>query len=54
MELGLALVFGVLGFGGAVLMYVAAMGGNQVLSGWGFAAAMLAGVLAVAALHLYE
>ncbi|MFC7155320.1 hypothetical protein ACFQPA_07610 [Halomarina halobia] len=54
MELGLALVFGLIGLGGAVVMYAAAVGENQVLSAWGFAAAMLAGALAIAALHVYD
>ncbi|WP_254537600.1 DUF7525 family protein [Halomarina litorea] len=53
MEMGLAMVFGLLGIGGAFVMYVAATGHDQVLSGWGFAAAMLAGGILIAALHLY-
>lgn len=54
MEMGLAMLFGLLGLGGAFVMYTAATGGDQVLSGWGFAAAMLAGSVLIAALHLYE
>lgn len=54
MELGLAMVFGALGVVGALVMYVAATGGDQVLSGWGFAGAMLAGGILIAALHLFE
>jgi hypothetical protein len=52
-ELGLGLLFGVVALVGALLMYVAAVGHDQVLSGWGFAAAMVAGGLAVLAIHLY-
>jgi hypothetical protein len=52
--LGFGLLFGVLGAVGAGVMLVAALDGMQVLSGWGFAAAMVAGALAVAALHLAE
>jgi hypothetical protein len=54
MSLGLGLLFGVLGAGGALVMLVAAFDGMKVVSGWGFAAAMLAAALLIAALHLAE
>lgn len=53
-ELGFAVLFGALGVLGALLMVLASMDGAQVLAGWGFAAAMAAATLAVAALHLYD
>lgn len=49
---GLGLVFGALAVLGAVLMYVAAA--RQVLAGWGFALAVLAASLAVAAIHVFS
>jgi len=49
--IGLGLLFGLLGVAGAVVMYVAAA--DQVTAGFGFALAMLAGSLAVAAIHLF-
>jgi hypothetical protein len=54
MELGIGMLFGLLGLGGAFVMYVAATEGDQVLSGWGFAAAMVAGAILISALHLYQ
>jgi hypothetical protein len=54
MGLGLGLLFGVLGAVGAGVMLVAALDGMKVLSGWGFALAMLAGAVVVAAIHLAE
>jgi hypothetical protein len=48
---GLGLLFGLLGIAGAVVMYVAAA--DQVTAGFGFALAMLAGSLAIAAIHLF-
>ncbi|WP_435195549.1 DUF7525 family protein [Natronomonas sp. EA1] len=53
-RIGFSVLFGILGLLGAVVMYVAAMGGDQLASGWGFALAMAAGALAIAALHLYD
>lgn len=53
-RMGFSLLFGLVGLLGAVVMLVAALGGQQALSGWGFAAAMGGGALLVAALHLYE
>lgn len=49
---GLGFVFGALAVAGAVVMYVAAS--QQVLAGWGFALAVLAGSLAVAAIHVFS
>jgi peptidoglycan/LPS O-acetylase OafA/YrhL len=53
-RVGLAALFGVLGLAGAFVMFVAALGDQQLLSGWGFAGAMLGATLLVAALHLYD
>jgi hypothetical protein len=52
-QVGYGLLFGLLGVGGAFVMYVASVNGNQPLSGLAFGAAVLAGALAVAAVHLY-
>lgn len=54
MGIGVAMLFGLLGIGGAVVMYAAAVGHNQVLSAWGFAGAMTAAAILIAAIHLYE
>ncbi|MFC5970417.1 hypothetical protein ACFPYI_03655 [Halomarina salina] len=54
MGLGLGLLFGALGVGGALVMLVAAFDEMQVLAGMGFAAAMVAGTVLIAALHLAE
>jgi hypothetical protein len=51
MSVGLGLVFGVLAVVGAVGMLVAYE--NQVVAGWSFALAMVAGVLSVAGVHLF-
>ncbi|MFC7177477.1 DUF7525 family protein [Halosegnis marinus] len=53
-RMGFSMLFGVVGLVGAVVMLVAALGDQLVLSGYGFAAAMLGATLVVAALHLYE
>lgn len=53
MGIGVAMLFGLLGIACAVVMYVAAVGHNQTLSGWGFAGAMIAGTILIAAVHLY-
>lgn len=48
---GLAVAFGALAAVGAGFML---FGGSQVTMAWGFAAAMLAGSLAVVAVQVYE
>ncbi|WP_255150323.1 DUF7525 family protein [Halorarius halobius] len=53
-RVGLAALFAVLGLAGALVMLVSALNHQQLLSGWGFAGAMLFGALLVAALHLYD
>lgn len=52
--MGFSMLFGLVGLLGAVVMLVAAVEGQQALSGWGFAAAMAGAALLVAALHLFE
>mgnify|MGYP000286004433 CR=1 FL=1 len=47
---GATVILSLIALGGAVVMYV---GAGDPLSGWGFAAAMLAGSLAVVAAHLW-
>jgi hypothetical protein len=49
--LGLGFVFGMLSVVGAAVMYIAAA--DQLTAGWGFALAVLAGSLAVAAIHVF-
>ena len=49
--IGLAMAFGALGLVGAAVMYLAAE--TQEIAAGGFALAVLAGGLAVAALHVY-
>jgi len=53
-RMGFSMLFGLVGLLGAAVMLVAAVGGQQALSGWGFAAAMLGASLLIAALHLYD
>lgn len=48
--IGLTLAFGVLAAIGAAVMYAAA---PDELAGWGFAAAVVFGVLAIVAVHRY-
>ena len=50
-EVGLAMVFSALALLGAVAMIA---GPTQRAMAWGFAAAMVAGGVAVVALHLFE
>ncbi|PSP86891.1 hypothetical protein BRC90_11755 [Halobacteriales archaeon QS_4_69_34] len=46
---GVAVLFALLGLAGALVMYVAP---TQVVAGWAFAAAMVAGTVLVAAIHV--
>lgn len=50
MSIGLATLFVLLAAAGALLTYLSP---GVPLAGWGFAAAMTAGALAIAAIHLY-
>jgi hypothetical protein len=50
---GLGLLFGIVAVGGAFALLVTGLQGQQVLSGWGFAGAMVAAALAVIAVHVY-
>ncbi|QPV62917.1 hypothetical protein I7X12_19745 [Halosimplex litoreum] len=52
MGIGLGLAFGVLAVAGAVGMLVAYS--NQIVAGWSFALAIVGGICAVAAIHLYD
>ncbi|WP_136716056.1 DUF7525 family protein [Halorientalis salina] len=51
-SLGLGLVFGTIAVVGAVVMYVASA--DQLTAGWGFALAVIAGSIAIAAIHLFS
>lgn len=48
--IGFAVLLSLLAVAGAAVMYLNA---GTEMAGWGFAAAMLAGTLAVAGIHLY-
>lgn len=48
--IGLGIAFGLLAVGGALVMLA---GPTQVTQAWGFAGAMVAGTLAVVAIHAY-
>ncbi|PSQ12269.1 hypothetical protein BRC93_02760 [Halobacteriales archaeon QS_5_70_15] len=54
MSLGLSLLFGALGVVGALGMYLFAVSGDQVSSGWAFALAMVAAAVLVAVVHVYD
>lgn len=49
--IGLAVLFTLLAVGGAFAVFLSP---ETAVAGWGFAAAMVSGCLAVAAIHLYE
>ena len=49
---GFAVLFTLLGLVGALVAFVGALSHNQIAAAWGFAAAILAGTLGVAAIHL--
>jgi hypothetical protein len=51
MRIGAAVTLGAIALGGAAVMGVAYH--QQVVAGWGFAVAMIAGSLLIAALHGY-
>ncbi|MFB6171345.1 MAG: hypothetical protein ABEJ23_02345 [Haloarculaceae archaeon] len=53
MDVGLGLLFAVVALVGAVTMYLSAGLHDQLLAGWGFALAMFAAGLAIAAMHVY-
>lgn len=50
---GLGMLFGIVAVVGAGALLAASLGGQQVLSGWGFAGAIAAGCLAIALVHAY-
>jgi hypothetical protein len=50
-SLGLGLLFGLVTLAGAAVMYVASA--DQTTAGWGFALAMVAGAIAVSAIHVF-
>ncbi|PSP96991.1 hypothetical protein BRC89_12770 [Halobacteriales archaeon QS_4_70_19] len=53
MSVGLSVLFGAFGVIAALAMLLTAIGHDQLGSGIAFAVAMIAGSLAVAAVHLY-
>lgn len=52
--IGLAIVLGALAVGGALMMLGTVATPGTLLAAYGFAAAVVAGALAVVALHVYE
>ena len=49
---GFAVLFTLLGLVGALTAFVGALAYSQIVAAWGLAAAMFAGAIAVAAIHL--
>jgi len=50
---GLGMLFGIVAVVGAGALLAASLDGQQVLSGWGFAAAVAAACVAVVAVHVH-
>lgn len=51
-QTGFALLFGLLGLGAALVMYASvAVLGDQLVSAWGFAAAMVSATVLIVAIH---
>lgn len=53
MRTGVAMLFGVLGLIGALVMLTMGLTDQQLLAGWGFAGAMLSGGVLIVVLHVY-
>jgi hypothetical protein len=53
MRIGLAMLFGAIGFIAAFTMIITSINKQQVLTGWGFAVAMVASAILIAVIHLY-
>lgn len=51
-SLGLGLVFGMIAAVGALVMFVESA--NNLLAGWGFALAVIAGSIAIASIHIFS
>ncbi|HET7324751.1 MAG TPA: hypothetical protein VFJ06_10495 [Halococcus sp.] len=49
---GFAVLFTLLGFAGALVAFAAGLVHYQLAAGWGFAAAMIASAIVIAAIHL--
>jgi uncharacterized membrane protein (DUF485 family) len=54
LRIGYSLLFGLLGLLAAFVMLATRLSGDQVLSGYGFAAAMFVATLLVSVLHLVD
>lgn len=54
MRIGLAMLFGAIGFLAALAMIITSVNDQQVLTGWGFAVAIVASSILIAVIHLYE
>ena len=52
-SIGLSVLFGVLGLAGALGMFLTAISHDQLGSGIAFAGAMIAGAMAIGAVHAY-
>jgi len=50
---GLGILFGIVAVAGAGALLATSLDGQQVLSGWGFAGAMIAACVAIVAVHAY-
>lgn len=51
-SVGFTVLFALIGLVGALVAFVGGLAHHQVAAGWGFAVAMVAGAIAVAAIHL--
>lgn len=49
---GVAVLFALLGLLGALITFGGALAHNQLIAAWGFAAAMVAGAILIAGIHL--
>lgn len=52
-QVGLAMLFGAVGLVAALVMLSMGLAGQQVLAGWGFAGAVVAGAILIAVIHFY-
>jgi hypothetical protein len=51
-SVGFTVLFALLGVAGALVAFVSGLTHHQLIAAWGFAAAILAGSIAVAVIHL--
>ena len=54
MRIGLAMLFGAIGFLAAISMIITSINHQQIMTGWGFAVAVVTSAILIAVIHLYE